>query len=237
VPPIDVALLVRNRLLATVHSNELERFTDVMQLREFGQGEMLNEPGELIREVVFPIDAVFSVVAESAQGNQVEAGTIGHDGAVGLAPFLGARSSQLRTMCQIPGRAVVADTGQLLARADGALATAVRRYALTFMTMASQGAACNRLHPIERRAARWMLMVADRVDRNPFELTQEFFAMMLGVARPSVSIAAGKLRDAGLIRYTRGLVTICDRRGLEALACECYAIINAEYRRSVGVAG
>ena len=233
-PPTAVSLFLRNRLLATVHHNELERFTDILELRKFARGAVHTEPGEPVRTVVFPIDAVFSVVAETAEGDQIEAGIIGNEGVVGIAPFLGADSVLLRTMCQIPGNGLVADVGPLIARADGALATAVRRYAVVFMTMASQSAACIRLHPVERRAARWLLMANDRVDRNPFELTQEFLAMMLGVARPSVSVVAGELKRAGLISYSRGQVTILDRPGLEQLTCECYGIITEQYRRSLG---
>jgi CRP-like cAMP-binding protein len=233
-PRAAVTDFLRNRLLSTVHENELERFTDILELRKFGRGAVHTEPGEPVKTVVFPIDAVFSVVAESAEGDQIEAGIIGNEGAVGIAPFLGAESVLLRTMCQIPGTGLIADVGPLVARADGALATAVRRYAVVFMTMASQGAACIRLHPVERRAARWLLMASDRVNRNPFELTQEFLAMMLGVARPSVTIVAGELKRAGLISYTRGQVTIVDRPGLEQLTCECYGIITDEYRRSLG---
>jgi CRP-like cAMP-binding protein len=233
-PTVDTTLLARNRLLATVHVDELQRFTDILFLREFDSGVIINEPGERVTEVIFPIDAVFSVVAETAEGDQVEAGTVGNEGVLGLPPFLGAESSLLRSMCQIPGTGLVASAGELLARADGALATAARRYALSFMTMASQGAACNRLHSIDQRAARWLLMVNDRVERNPFELTHEFFAMMLGATRPSVSLAAATLRDAGVIDYQRGQVTIIDRRRLEEAACECYGVIAAEYERSTG---
>lgn len=230
-PPLEHSVLTRNRLLATVHPNELERFVDLLHVREFSNGEVISEPAEPITEVIFPLDSLFSVVAETADGDQVEAGTIGHDGLVGLAPFLGAETSLLRTMCQIPGTAIVAALPPLLARADGALATAARRYALTFMTMAAQGAACNRLHPIEQRAARWLLMVNDRIDRNPFELTHEFFGIMLGATRPNVTVAASKLRSIGAIDYRRGQVTIVDRARLEGAACECYETITAEFER------
>jgi CRP-like cAMP-binding protein len=232
--PTDVATLRRNRLLATVHDQELARFTDMVALREFGKGQVVSEPYEEITEVYFPVDAVFSVVATTADGSQVEAGTIGNEGVANLAPFLGAQSSVLRIMCQIPGTALVADVGRLMARADGAMATAARRYAMTFMTMASQGAACNRLHGVEQRAARWLLMVNDRIDRNPFELTHEFLAIMLGATRPTVTLAAEALRKAGLVEYRRGKVTIIDRPGLERAACECYALITDEYERAIG---
>lgn len=233
-PTVDIALMRRNRLLATLHELELARFTEMFTLRDFGIGETLTYPGDKVNHVVFPVDAVFSIIAETSDGNQVEAGTVGNEGLLGIAPFLGAESSLLRTLCQIPGPALVADAGRLLAKADGALATAARRYALSFMTMASQGAACNRIHSIEHRAARWLLMVADRVERNPFELTQEFFSIMLGTTRPSVTLAAAALRHAGLISYERGRIKIVDRAGLEDVACECYAIITDEYERATG---
>ena len=233
-PTLDTDTLRGNRLLATVHEDELVRFADILALREYGLGQVVSEPREKITHIIFPLDGVFSVVAQTADGREVEAGTIGNEGVVGLAPFLGAESSLLRSMCQIRGTALVADTGTLLAKADGALATAARRYALSFMTMASQGAACNRLHSIEQRAARWLLMINDRLDRNPFELTQEFMAIMLGATRPSVSLAASVLKKAGLIDYQRGRITIVDRPGLEAVACECYELISDEYERSTG---
>ena len=233
-PALDPTVLAQNRLLATVHPDEMQRFAEILTVRPFGLGEIINEPYEPITTVIFPIDAVMSVVAETSTGEQVEAGTIGNEGMVGIAPFLGAESSVLRTMCQIPGDALVAPVGALLAKADGALATAARRYALSFMTMASQGAACNRLHTVEQRAARWLLMINDRHPRNPFQLTQEFFAVMLGTTRPTVSLAATTLRKAGLIEYTRGQMTVLDRPALEEMACECYALITDEYERATG---
>ncbi len=232
--PADTATLRRNRLLATVHDAELGRFTDLLTVRAYGAGEIISQPGERIRDVIFPLDAVFSVVATTPDGDEVEAGTVGNEGILGLSPFLGAESSLLRSMCQIPGTALVGEVAALLARADGALATAARRYAHSFMTMAGQGAGCNRLHGIEQRAARWLLMVHDRIERNPFELTQEFFAIMLGATRPSVSLAAASLKQAGLIDYRRGRMTVVDRAGLEEAACACYAIISEEYERSTG---
>ena len=163
--PTDTTTLQRNRLLATVHVGELARFVDILDVRPYGSGEVVSERGEPTRHIIFPLDSVFSVVATTEKGDQVEAGTIGNEGLVGIAPFLGAQSSLLRSMCQVPGTALVADAAQLLVKSDGALAAAARRYAHSFMTMAAQGAACNRLHDIEQRAARWLLMVHDRIDR------------------------------------------------------------------------
>ena len=111
------------------------------------------------------------------------------------------------------------------------------RYALTLVTQIAQGSACNRLHPVEARCARWLLMTHDRVDGDVFPLTHEFLAAMLGVTRPSVSIAAGMLAKAGLIRYMRGVIEVLDRTGLEAASCECYGIIAGEFQRLVGREG
>ncbi len=233
-PALHTSVLGGNRLLATVHPDELSRFADILTVREFGIGQVVNEPQTKVTEVIFPMDSLFSIIAESGNGDRVEAGLTGPEGVVGIAPFLGAESSGLKSLCQIPGTALVANADTLLARADGALATAVRRYALSFMTMASQGAACNRLHSIEQRAARWLLMIADRIERSPFQLTQEFFAVMLGSTRPTVSLAATSLRKAGLIEYARGHMSIIDRAGLEEVACECYAVITDEYERATG---
>jgi CRP-like cAMP-binding protein len=105
------------------------------------------------------------------------------------------------------------------------------RYVMTLLTQMAQGSACNRLHPIEARCSRWLLMTHDRVDGDSFPLTQEFLAQMLGVTRPSVSIAAGMLQKAGLISYVRGMITILDRTGLEAASCECYEVITREFHR------
>jgi CRP-like cAMP-binding protein len=232
-PPPTEAEFSRNRLLTTVHLAELNRFAELFRVQEFPNGHVVSEPGEPITQAIFPLDSVFSVVAATSDGDQVEAGMIGHEGVVGVAPFLGTDATLLRTMCQIPGQALVADTGSLLARADGALLTAARRYALSFMTMASQGAACNRLHAIEQRGARWLLMVNDRVDRNPFELTHEFFSIMLGATRPTTTHAAARLRRLGAIEYRRGRVTILDRPLLETIACECYETITTEYERAL----
>ena len=233
---VDTDLLLRNRVLRTVHHDELLRFAELFEVREYGDGQEITDRAEQVTDVIFPIDAVFSVVAESSQGHLVEAGTIGNEGVVGLAPFLGGESSLLRTICQVPGTGLSVPTKQLLGRGDGAISMAARRYALAFMTMASQGAACNRLHPIEQRAARWLLMVHDRQPADTFRLTHEFFAMMLGASRPTVTGLAARLRDDGLISYTRGNVTMIDRPRVERLACECYGVITDEYERSVGMA-
>jgi hypothetical protein len=230
--PVEPTLMTRNRLLATMHPVELESFTTVFAVREARSGDVACEPHKAITEVVFPINAVYSMVGETSNGERMAIWPIGNEGVIGMAPFLGAESSVLRTICQVPGTVLVASIGDLYPRADGALVTAIRRYALACLTMAGQGAVCNRLHSVEQRVSRWLLMLDDRVDHRPFGLTHEFFAIMLGSSRPTISVAVVKLRKAGLIEYQRGRMAIVDRGGLEQLACECYQLTTIEYERA-----
>lgn len=144
-----------------------------------------------------------------------------------------------RVFVQIPGEAerLPAAAFSALIERLPALRRLMLRYALALVTQVAQGSACNRLHPVEARCARWLLMTHDRVDGDAFPLTQDFLAQMLGASRPSVSIAAGVLQKAGLIRYTRGVIEVLDRPGLEAASCECYGVIAGEFRRLAGTAG
>jgi CRP-like cAMP-binding protein len=137
---------------------------------------------------------------------------------------------------QIPGEADRVDAAAFVRLLDRLpiLRRLLLRYTVAFITQIAQGSACNRAHPIEARCARWLLMTHDRVDSDDFPLTQEFLGQMLGVTRPSVSIAANMLQKAGLIRYVRGQITILDRAGLEAALCECYDLITREFRRVAG---
>jgi CRP-like cAMP-binding protein len=234
--PVPTALAKNNHVLAMLPPAELERVSQLLQARDLKANESISEPGQAYAEILFPMTAVCSITVETESGGTVEAGITGADGVVGLPPFLGGTTSPRRTMCQIPGSTLFAPTTELLAL-DGdsaALATLARRYALTFLTQAAQAAACNRLHPLEQRAARWLLMADDRTPEPTFQLTQEFFAMMLGAHRPTVSLAAQMLQRAGVIAYRRGIVTIVDRAGLEEAACECYAVIRADYEMTMG---
>ena len=163
----------------------------------------------------------------------VEAGTVGREGMVGLAAFLGTDTGPLTTLCQVPGTfarlpvAIFHDA----AAPDSRLHTIMLRFTQAFYVLAAQSIGCNTLHPMVARCARWLLLTHDRTDGDTFHLTQEYLGYMLGVRRPSVTVAAATLQQAGLITYYRGVITIVDRPGLEAAACGCYAIIAAEYTR------
>lgn len=233
--PIATSVAAGNALLASLPSAELERVSALLEQRELYLAENIAAPGQPFDEIHFPLTAVCSVIVETQDGRGVEAGTIGYEGVVGLPRFLGAKSSPRRTLCQIRGTTLVGPAHDLAERPDTPLADAVRRYASTFLTQAAQSAACNRLHPLEQRAARWLLMMDDRTAGAAFHLTHEFFAIMVGAHRPSVSLAAKELQRRGLIEYSRGNVKILDREGLEAASCECYGVIRDDYAATMGM--
>lgn len=190
-------------------------------------------PGGPIHHVYFPLSCVISVHTKMRDGVAVEIVTVGREGMVGLPIFLGGEQTPATAFCQIAGRALRIDAAafRVAVAVNPVLNTLLLRYTQALLTHVSQSAACNRVHPVEERCARWLLARHDNVDGQSFELTQEFLAEMLGVRRPRVSVAAGILQRAGLIRYSRGRVQVIDRAGLESAACECYGIIAREYAR------
>jgi CRP-like cAMP-binding protein len=190
--------------------------------------EVVYRRNETIPFAYFPDNCVISLVTEMSDGDAVEAMTVGNDGFAGMAVFHGVPSSRLKAIGQISGEARRIARGDFLEliREFEALERLLHRYSQFVFETVSQSAACNRLHVIEQRAARWLLMSEDRVGRNRFDLTQEFLAMMLGVRRPGVTVAMGVLEKAGLIAHGRGNITVVDRVGLEKVACECYRTIK-----------
>jgi CRP-like cAMP-binding protein len=175
------------------------------------------------------------VVTDLDRGETIETGTIGNEGVAGLPALLGVRHSSSRVFCQIPGRALRLPADVIAAERDKATPwfQLLLRYANFANVMAAQSAACNRMHSVDARMSRWLLMTHDRVESNDFPLTQEFLAQMLGVARPTVNIAGATLQKAGFIKYSRGRVTVLDRKGLESASCECYARIRQELEDSL----
>lgn len=169
-------------------------------------------------------------------GEAVEVATVGNEGMVGLPVFLEAATIPGKAFAQIPGEAwrMSADTFKEQVSPGTPLHELLQRYTQALFNLISQSTACNRLHTVEERACRWLLMTHDRVGSDSFPLTQEFLAQMLGVRRPTVSTVASILQRAGFISYSRGKITILDREGLESASCECYEIIRAEFERLVG---
>jgi len=228
----------RNVLLAALPEEEQDLLNHRLEPVQLPLRLIIEEPDRPIEYAWFPHSGVVSIVSEMEDGGSVEVATVGREGFVGLPLVLDADAMPYRTLVQVPGkgeRIPAAAFTALLPRLP-TLHRLVLRYAMTLVTQIAQGSACNRMHPVEARCARWLLMTHDRVDSDTFPLTQEFLSQMLGVTRPSVSIAAGMLQRAGLIQYARGTVRILDRRGLEAASCECYRIITDEFRRLVGTA-
>jgi CRP-like cAMP-binding protein len=224
-----------NRLLATLPGEEYERLLPELEIVEARVRDMLYEAGRPIRHVWFPISGVISMIAALQDGDSVEVGTIGNEGMVGLPVFLGAEAAPMTTFAQVPGTLVRmrADGLRQEVERGGPLTQLLHRYTQAFFTQLSQSVACNRLHNLPERLARWMLMTQDRAD-DVFPMTHEFMGLMLGVHRPAVTEALQELRRAGALAYERGEMRIVDRAALEEASCECYRIIRGEYDRMIG---
>ncbi|HEX3462721.1 MAG TPA: Crp/Fnr family transcriptional regulator [Candidatus Elarobacter sp.] len=200
-------------------------------------GQVLARPGRPTEHVDFPLHSVVSTITMMGDGSAIEVGLTGREGLVGPAHAFGTRTSLHTTVVQIPGDALRLDAGvfEQAVEREPDLRDRVRAFAHYIFTAAAQFTACNRLHPIEERYARWLLMVQDRTHSDEIPLTQEFTAEMLGVRRAGVTVVAGRLNEAGLITVGRSRVTVRDRRGLEKVACECYSTVNDALRKLLGV--
>jgi CRP-like cAMP-binding protein len=224
-----------NRLLDNLSDPDRRTLAEALRPIDLSLRQSIYQRDEPVDRVYYPVNCVISLVAEMTDGRAVEIATIGNEGMVGLPLFLQTRlTSEHRAFCQIPGQALWMDADSFLACVDElpALRTALQRYTMTLFAQVAQSSACNRLHEIEQRCARWLLLTHDRVQSDTFPLTQEFLAQMLGVQRTSVNGVARSLQDAGAIRYTRGVIEVLDREKLEAASCECYQIIVREAERN-----
>jgi CRP-like cAMP-binding protein len=222
-----------NRLLGALGHDDYDLLRPHLSVVDLIQNELVFEGGRPAEYVWFPHEGVISIVATDAEGGAVEVATVGREGTTGISLVLGSDTMSGDAMVQVSGRGSRMDTGAFrdAVEASPTLLQLMLRYVLAVFTQVSQNAACNQLHAINTRCARWLLTTHDRVIGDTFELTQEYLAMMLGVTRPSVSAAAAALQKAGLIRYSRGVITILDRAGLEEASCECYRIIEDEFAR------
>jgi CRP-like cAMP-binding protein len=226
---------VANLFLAALPDAERERILAVAREVQHGNGEQLAAPGQPFDTVLFPIDSVTSVLTVLSDGKAVEAATVGFEGFVPVAAILDATDEPTSTtVVQVPGRSLVVplDAFREIA-ASPAFSALATRYLHAYISMMAQNVACNRAHPLEERCARWILIAHDRARRDVFEMTQDYLAGMLGVTRPSVTVAAGILHNAGFVSYKRGIVEVLDRDGLEASACECYAVISEGFRAAL----
>jgi CRP-like cAMP-binding protein len=226
-----------NRLLDALADEERSRLAGEVEEVQLELKERLCEAGGRIDSVYFPLTAVVSMLNDADGSGGVEIATIGNEGLVGVSLSWDATTLNPAEFLQVqvPGLALrmnaevfVRDFSQ-----GNGLTDIVHRYTQAFVSQLSQQVACNGLHSIEERCARWLLLTHDRVGSNDFPITQEFLAQMLGVRRPSVTVVAGILQQAGFIRYRRGMVQITDRRGLEAASCECYRVLREVFDRLI----
>ena len=226
-----------NRLLAALPDAEYQRLIPHLERVPLSLKQVLYDVGEPIEYVYFPGRAIVSSLSTMEDGSMVEVGLVGNDGVVGIPAALGDNIATTTATVQIPGSGMRMKASVLKSefQRGGLLQSLLLRYMQAQHAFVSQNAACNRLHHLEGRLARWLLLVYDRVGSNELPLTHEFMAQMLGVRRAGVTEAANALQQAGLIRYTRGKVTILDRQELEATSCECYEIIKGEYARLLSI--
>jgi CRP-like cAMP-binding protein len=231
--PIHRDMLRQNRLLAALPQEVLGQLHPHLEPVQVVLKQRLYEQNQPITDVYFVQTAVISLVIIMPDKTIVEVAMIGREGMLGLSVCLGARTSSLEAICQVRGNAlrIGADAfGQALHHNE-ALHSLLQHYTQALFCQVAQSIACNRVHSAGARCARWLLMTHDRVPGDEFPLTQESLAQMIGVRRATVTVVAGMLQKAGLITYTRGRMTIHNRQGLEAAACECYRIVSEEFHR------
>jgi CRP-like cAMP-binding protein len=219
---------VRNKLLLAIPDQEFRKIRSRLQFIELPHHLTLHQPHQSVRFAHFPNAGLISLVVELKDGRTVEAGLLGNEGASGMPAVLGLSRSPLREIVQIEGDAfrVRVNTLRELLPSTPVLQATLNRYAAGLAMQVAQTAACNRLHKIEERLSRWLLIAQDRLDSGIVPITHDFLATMLGTDRPSVTVAAGILQREGIIEYTRGSVRILNRKHLESFACECYALIK-----------
>lgn len=219
---------IRNRILLTIPEDEFIQLRPLLDPVDMPQYKIFYEQGAKIEYAYFPNEGMVSLVVLVNDGRSVEVGITGNDGIVGAPLAFGFESAPMRAIMQVPGKGLRIQSSALEAMFGSApiLKVQVEQFVMRQQLQVAQLAACNRLHDMDQRLARWLLMCQDRVDSENIPLTHEFLAQMLGSGRPTVTIAAGVLERAGLISNTRGSVKILNRKRLEDAACECYRVIQ-----------
>lgn len=234
--PIKRTPQLQNCLLTALPESEFVRLAPHLRSVSLSVGQILKEAGETALHAYFPLDAVISLITVMENGMTVECGVVGKEGVVGLSTFLGNGATPNQHIVQVPGSALKVP-GSVMAQEfqrGGKLHELLNRFTLATIIQISQSVACNRIHTAEERLCRWLLMMNDRAEIDYFPHTQEFLSRMLGAARPVVTLTAGALQKAGLIKYSRGNLTILNRPGLESITCECYAKVTAEFDLLLG---
>jgi CRP-like cAMP-binding protein len=234
-PPTDGR--PKNRLLATLPDEDFRRIRPHLKTIPLTAKQVLLKRGDPIRHVFFPNGGMCSVTSMMKNGAAVEVATVGDEGMLGMSAFWGGDVMPGESMLQVPdtngtsAEQMTVEAFRSETDRHGALHAAISRYAQGTVGLMMQSTACIALHHVNQRCCRWLLMTHDRIRADEFSLSHEFLAMMLGSTRPTVTVVARNLQDAGFIRYTHARVTILDRPGLEAASCECYATVKAEFDR------
>ncbi len=220
-----------NRLLDSLPDDVRTRLTTHLEFISFPRGHELFQPGARIHHVFFPTSATVSLLHVMADGTSSEMALIGSEGVLGIPLFMGEDSARSRAIVQSAGYAYRLRGHTLNQEFDraGAMQRLLLRYTHALLMQLAQNAVCNRHHSLEQQLCRWLLLNLDRVPSNELRVTQELIANMLGVRREGITEAAGKVKRAGLIEYHRGRITVLDRAGLEARACECYSVVKKEF--------
>jgi len=222
-----------NHLLAALPENVFRRLEPSLEPVDFKLGDVIYEPGAKLQHVYFPVTCIISLLYTMENGVSAEIGVVGNEGLVGLALYMGGDT--------MPNRAIIQSAGSTLRlpakalqdefKRGGEMQIALLRFTQALITQMSQTAVCNQLHTLDEQLCRWLLLSHDRLQNDELVMTQELMANMLGVRREGVTLAAGRLQSAGLIRYNRGRVNINNRKGLEEAVCECYRVVKLEYER------
>ena len=225
-----------NHLLSALPQEEFDRVFVHLEPVALALGKVLYESGDKLDYVYFPTTAIISLLYEMENGATAEIGVVGNDGILGIALFMGGDTTPNRAVIQSAGGALKMAAADLKTEftLGGKFHNLLLRYTQALITQISQTAVCNRLHPIEQQLCRWLLLSHDRLNSDKLVMTHDLISNMLGVRREGVTLAAQKLAAQDLIRNDRGTITVLDRAGLEEHVCECYSVVNDEYRRLLG---
>lgn len=223
----------QNHILAALPTVEFESFSDHLELVQMRLGDFLYEPGLALEHAYFPTTCIVSLHYVLESGATAETAGVGNEGLVGVSLFMGGNTTASSAVVQTAGYAYRLEKKILMREFNrsGLLQRALLRYTQALMTQMSQTAVCNRHHSLEQQFCRWLLLTLDRLPTNELVMTHELVASMLGVYREGISLAAGKLQQAGVISYRRGHITVLDREKLEGKTCECYAVVKTELDR------
>jgi CRP-like cAMP-binding protein len=222
-----------NRLLAALPAEGYDRLLPHLEDVSFSLGEVVYESGAQMRHVYFPTTSHISLLYTMIDGSTAEMGLVGNEGVVGIALFMGGETTPNRAMVQGGGGACRMKANAMLDefKQGGDFQHLMLRYTQALITQISQTAVCNRLHSVEQRLCRWLLMTHDRADSDELQMTHEFISNMLGVRREGVTMAAQRLQERGMISYVRGHIIILDRKQLDERVCECYQVVKDEHKR------